>query len=83
MTAHEDSYKVLIPYREPSYEMRRPEGPRTNPFVSGFTVSATSEKDAIEEAIRRFKQRATNSSVFWVREIDHDGIRVQRLGSAP
>ena len=83
MTDHEDSYEVLIPYREPTYEMRRPEGPRARPFVSGFTVSASSEEDAIKEAVRRFKERALNSSVAWGREIDHDGISVQRLDSAP
>ena len=83
MTTREDVYKVLIPYREPTYEMRRPEGIRTRPFVSGFTISAASEQDAIEEAIRRFKERAMNSSVAWGREIHHDEISVQRLDAMP
>jgi len=79
MTAREEPYKVLIPYREPTYELRRAGGPRRKPFLSGFRVLATSEQAAIEKAVRQFKDRARSSSVNWVREIDHAGIQVERI----
>jgi len=83
MTPGRTSYEVLIPYGEPTYEIRRPEGPRKRPYLSAFTVGATSEEEAIPEAVKRFKERARNSAVSWVREIDHAGIRVQRVDSEP
>lgn len=79
MGEHDASYHVLIPYREPTYEMRRPDGPRSAPFTSEFTVRASCSEEAVDEAVRRFKLRALNSSVAWVREIDFDKIRVQQI----
>ena len=81
MTDRKSPYRVLIPYREPTYEMRRPEGVRPQPFTSEFEVSAACDEDAVDEAVRRFKARELQSSVAWVREIDHPGIRVQRMDS--
>lgn len=83
MADRRDSYHVLIPYREPTYEMRRIEGPKARPYSSEFTVMASCAEDAVEEAVRQFKARALSSSVAWVRKIDHAGIRVQRLDSGP
>ena len=69
------TYQVIIPYREPTYEIRQA-SPRKKPYISEVTVSAVNPKEAEESAIREFRQRAMNSSVFWVREIDRSGIRV-------
>ena len=71
-------YRVLIPYREPGFE-RRLKKPRTSPFFSECRVRARSPEEAVEEAVRRFRDRARASSVFWVREIQVEGIRVERV----
>ncbi len=70
------SYVVVIPYREPTYELRRGEA-RKAPYQARYQVEAASPEEAIECAVRRFKQTARESSVAWVREIERDGIRVE------
>jgi hypothetical protein len=72
-------FKVLIPYREPTYAMRSG-GPRREPYLTILEVEAASEEEAIERAIVEFRERARQSSVSWVRKIQRDDIRVERLG---
>ena len=77
--AESGSYRVLIPYREPTYELRRG-GPPAEPYLAELEVRAATPQEAIELAIEGFRQRARSSSVGWVREIEREGIRVERLG---
>jgi len=67
---------VIIPYREPTYELRRGSPPR-EPYKARYEVEASTPEDAVELAIRQFKQTARDSSVSWVREIEHGAIRVE------
>ena len=70
------SYIVVIPYREPTYELRRG-GPPEKPYLGRFEIEATSEEEAIDKAIQRFEQTRRESSVGWVREFRLGDIRVR------
>jgi hypothetical protein len=70
-----ESYVVIIPYREPTFELRVG-SPREAPFTARYEVEASTEEEAVQVAIRQFKQTAKDSSVGWVREIDHGNIHV-------
>ena len=69
------SYSVIIPYREPTFELRRG-APRETPFTARYEVEASTEDEAVELAIHEFQQTARDSSVGWIREIERAGIRV-------
>ena len=58
-------YKVLINYREPTYQRDRP----PTPFRWTFIVTATSASHACDEAVAEFRRIERLSSVGWVREI--------------
>jgi hypothetical protein len=70
------SYVVIIPYREPTYELRRG-GPPPEPYRAEYQVDAANPSEAIERAIEEFEATARASSVSWVREIQREGIRVE------
>ena len=72
-----DSYVVTIPYREPSYELRHG-GPPKNPYRATYTVQAANPDEAIDMAVRRFEQKALDSGAPGQREIQREGIRVER-----
>ena len=74
------NYNVSIPYREPTYAKKQGEVP-AELYRTRYTVRAAGVEDAISKAVAQFKDNAKNSSVGWVREIDADGIRVERLES--
>jgi len=63
-----DTYRVTILYREPSYERAR--GRRADPYSWSFEVEALSVDSARAEAMRRFDELARNSGVGWVRRIE-------------
>jgi hypothetical protein len=74
--SHPKTYAVIIPYREPTYELRRG-APLKSPYTARYEVEASTRAEAIELAIDRFKQTARDSSVGWVKEIEHAAIRVE------
>ena len=61
------SYAVIIPYREPTFELRLASPPNA-PYTARYEVEASTKEEAVELAIRRFEQRARDSSVGWVRK---------------
>lgn len=69
------SYAVIIPYREPGFELRRG-APRKDPFTARYEVEATTEEEAVELAIHEFRETARNSGVAWQREIQHADIHI-------
>lgn len=69
------TYVVVIPYREPGYELRRG-GPPPSPFSARYTVRAPSPQSAVRLAVQQFERTAADSAVSWVRVIDHAGIEV-------
>ena len=74
------TYCVSIPYREPTYEVRRVDVP-AELYTTRYTIRARDPDDAVSQAVAEFNSNAANSSVAWVREIQPDGIRVERIES--
>ena len=70
------SYAVIIPYREPTYELRRGSPPAV-PYTARYEVEAATEAEAVKLAVRQFEQVARDSGAGWVREIEHGAIRVE------
>ena len=70
------SYIVIIPYREPTYELRRG-GPPATPYRATYEVQAADPDEAVDRAIEEFEAKARASGVGWVRQILRDGIRVE------
>jgi len=60
-------FKVLIMYREPTFELRI--GPKASPFTCTYNIKAVDETAAIAGAIKEFRMTASQSSVGWVRNI--------------
>jgi hypothetical protein len=60
-------FKVRIMYREPNFEDRN--GPKEEPYVGIYNVTAVDEAAAIALAIEEFHLTAKLSSVGWVRKI--------------
>jgi hypothetical protein len=77
LIARSMTFTVVIPYREPTYELYRG-GPPDVPFYSTFEVNAASTEEAIRVAVSFFKDRAEHSGVRWIREIDWEEITVER-----
>lgn len=78
--AHTHTYVVLIPYREPTFALRRGDVP-ADLYVTRYTVRAVDHDDAVSKALAEFSHNSAHSGVAWVREIAPDGIRVERLES--
>lgn len=76
------SYRVRIPYREPTHAARRgvsdPEA--HEPFSTTIDVAASSPEEAVERALAKFEGSASESGVGWIREPVEDLIEVQRIG---
>lgn len=68
-------FLVKVDYREPTY--------RQDGHVYGFTFrcQASSFADATQQALRRFEEMATLSSVGWVREVI--AVHVEALACSP
>jgi hypothetical protein len=89
MTEKLNSYKVIIPYREPTYEVRTG-SPSNNPYYSTpfhvnpyystpFHVVAQNKEEAIKNALELFVKYASLSNVGWRRVPEHDDIIVELL----
>ena len=74
------TYTVTIPYREPTYELRRGGAP-PELYTTRYTVKASGPVEAVSKAVAEFNINAANSGVAWIREIEPDGIRVERIES--
>ena len=74
-----DSYRVVIHYREPSYESRH--GRKDEPYRWTFQVRARSDDDAVDFAVAEFEEIERKSSVSWTREIV--GVFVERESNEP
>lgn len=71
-------YRVLIPYREPTYELRTG-GPREKPFVAAYRVRAEDSRQARHAALELFQGDLEESGVRWAREPVMDAIEVCAL----
>jgi len=61
-------YKVIIIFREPSFEIHR-KIKRDSPFTIDYTIEAPNEKEARERAVAKFRKTEEESSVHWGRNI--------------
>ncbi len=71
-------YRVVIPYREPTFELhtgKRPEKPYRAPYV----VVANSKEEALQRALELFEHEALHSHVGWVREPEKTGYEVELI----
>ena len=71
-------YKVIIPYREPTYELHSGR-PRKDPFIAPYEVTAITKEAAIRSALSLFEKDAHNSHVGWRRNPEYEKIQVTRL----
>jgi hypothetical protein len=79
MTEKLNSYKVIIPYREPTYETHTG-SPSNNPYYSTpFHVAAQNKEEAIKNALELFEKDARLSHVGWRRVPEQDDIIVEQL----
>ena len=60
-------YKVVVSYREPSYEEQT--GPREAPYRWTYVILAESEEQARQRALSEFREVSRLSSVGWWREV--------------
>jgi len=76
------TYRVRIPYREPTHAARRglsdPE--RHEPFTASVDVVASSPEEAVEKALDAFEVGASESGVGWIREPVEEQIEVREIG---
>lgn len=75
----ERTFEVVIPYREPTFEVRRGLGRRPEPFVASYTVRAADAATARQLGLERFEQDARASGVGWIRDPLVEAIRVRVL----
>lgn len=71
-------YKVIIPYREPTYEIHRGKRP-DEPYSAEYFITASSPEEAEKEAITQFHKEAENTSVSLMREPDYSGIKIEMV----
>jgi len=71
-------YRVMIPYREPTYEVRRGR-PRKKPYLAWYMVTAKNKAEAIDNALMLFEKDASNSNVHWVRVPIRKRIKAEPL----
>lgn len=69
-------FRVVIPYDEPTYQVRRPEAAGGTPYRAEYVVTAADERAALAEALLQFHANARASGVGWVREPRHEAIEV-------
>lgn len=63
-----DSFRITIYYREPTYELVA--GRKKHPYSWTWEVVAQDESAARAQAMRQFEDLARRSSVGWVRRIE-------------
>jgi hypothetical protein len=71
------SYRVVIPFREPTFERSIGRSPDAPPYVASYVVSACSTEEAQAQALELFWGLATESGVGWIREPVESAIRVE------
>ncbi len=71
-------YRVIIPYREPTYVTHR-KNPLAGPYYATYNVAAANKKAAVKYALDLFEQDARNSSVHWLRIPELKNIKAERL----
>lgn len=69
-------FRVVIPYDEPTYQVRRPGPAGGAPYRAEYVVTAADERAAMAEALLQFHADASSSGVGWVREPRHEAIEV-------
>lgn len=72
-------FRVVIPYREPTFEVRRGAGGPVGPFVAAYTVVAADAEAARRLGLERFEADARDSGVAWPRDPLHEAIEVRAL----
>jgi len=70
------NYVVVIPYREPTRELRRGNAP-LEPYHATYEVQAASPEEAVDRAIEEFEAAERASNAGWAREIQREQIRVE------
>lgn len=72
-------FRVVIPYDEPTYRLRRPGTAGDAPYRAEYVVTAADERAALAEALLKFHANACASGVGWVREPRHEAIEVHTV----
>jgi len=67
------TYMVAIEYREPTYEERV--GKKPEPYRWTFQITATTEAEASQAALREFRTIERLSGVGWTRNIVSINVR--------
>ena len=75
MSEGQRRYRVVIPYREPTYEVHTGK-PRKHPYNAPYVVTAGTAEEATNKALELFKSDARNSHVGWQRVPEFEGIKV-------
>lgn len=78
MTEYQRKYRVVIPYREPTYEVHTGK-PRKRPYRAPYEVMASTTEKAIINALELFERDAKHALVGWVRIPDYNRIEVTLL----
>jgi len=68
---HAKTYKVIIPYSESGNPRKK--------FKIEYTIEAAGRDSALRKAEREFNSYADYNSASWVRNIEHEGIRIWKL----
>ncbi len=78
MPKSQSKYRVIVPYREPVYEVHRGR-PLKKPYLAAFEIQASTKEEAIAIAISRVKSGHIDSNVGWIRVPILKGIKVELL----
>jgi hypothetical protein len=73
-------YRVIIPYREPTFALHKGFSPE-EVYYAAFNVVAENKTAAIDRGLDIFEKDAKNSSVRWRRIPQVSGIKVEQLKS--
>jgi hypothetical protein len=72
------SYKVIIPYREPTYEVHSGKA-HPNPYNALYYVTALTKSEAINNALKLFDEDVRNAQVGWIRNPEKIGIIAESI----
>lgn len=78
MPKSQRKYSVIVPYREPVYEVHRGRR-RKKPYLATYEIEASTCEQAIAIAISRVKSGHLDSNVGWKRVPILKGIKVELL----
>ena len=71
-------YRVIIPYREPTFETHR-DLQQKKPYRAEYFVTESSPEEAEISAIVQFHDDAKHAHVGWIRIPDYSGIKVEMI----